>query len=303
MADNSAADKHNLLMVAIGSSPNAIEALKDLLSHVETGGGTACAIAIPLWAGRDSKLARVLRTELPLPVTQPDEIVSVDSEGIYLFSPDKYLVAINDVLKMLGADSGRIDKIVAGGGGVPELEQELQRIRGRLRAAEELNQTTSDELRAITEDMRAATEALQTGKETLEAVNQELATLNQNCSQKVEEAARAHSDLRNLLAAAESAAIFLDRALCLYLYTPRAQQLLNITPADIGHSFGRFASQLSYNELEADGARVMRSLTTIERQLQTANGRRYRLRIAPYRTTDDRIEGVVLRLQNLTEAR
>ncbi|HUA32730.1 MAG TPA: PAS domain-containing protein [Candidatus Binataceae bacterium] len=299
MADESAADKRNLLLIGIGASPNAIEALKDLLSLVETDRASACAIAIPVWAGQDSKLSRLLRANPPLPITQPQDIERVDAEGIYLFSPDKYLVAINDVLKMLGADSVRIDKIVAGGGGAPELEHELQRIREQLRTAEERNQTASQELRLVSEEMRSAIEALETGKQSLEAINRELVTLSQEYKEKIDEAARARSDLQSLLGVAESAAIFLDRALSLYLYTSRAQQILNIAPADIGRSFARFANRLNYNDLEADAAKVMRSRTPIERELQTLDGDRYRASLRAYCTPDEKIEGVMLRLARL----
>ncbi len=296
MAEESASDKHNLLLVGIAASPKTVDALKDLLSLVETDRGTACAIAIPLWAGQDSKLVRLLRNQPPLPITQPRDIVRIDAEGIYLLSPDEYLEAINDVLKMLGADSGRIDKIVAGGGGAPELEQELHRIRDQLHAAEERNQATSVELRTISEDMRSATEALEAGRQALEAVNGELLTLGNEYKKKFDEAAKAQGDVQCLLAVADSASMVLDRRLCLYLYTSRAQQILNIRPTDIGGSFARFASWLNYNDLEADATQVMRSRLPVERELTAVDGDRYRAGLRPYRTPDDKIEGIFLKL-------
>src|SRR5205807_6763943 len=130
---------------------------------------------------------------------------------------------------------------------IRRLEEELRNTQDKLRVTVEQYETTIEELRAsneelqaINEELRSATEELETSKEELQSVNEELTTVNQEYREKIEEVGRANSDLQNLMASTDIGTIFLDRALQIKRYTPRAQQLFNITPADIGRPLEHF---------------------------------------------------------------
>jgi len=193
----------------------------------------------------------------------------------------------------------------AGDAGVMEsvhrLEEELQQIKDQLRLTIEQYETSTEELRAsneelqaINEELRSATEELETSKEELQSVNEELTTVNQEYREKLEEVGRANSDLQNLMSSTDIGTIFLDRALQIKRYTPRAQQLFNITTADVGRPLQHFTHKLDYDALPADAEEVLRTLQTVEREVRSSNGSWYLARLLPYRTLDDKIDGVVL---------
>src|SRR5262249_29132467 len=184
---------------------------------------------------------------------------------------------------------------------VRQLAEELQRTKDQLRLTVEQYETSTEELRAsneelqaINEELRSATEELETGKEELQSVNEELTTVNQEYREKIEEVGRANSDLQNLMASTDIGTIFLDRALQIKRYTPRAQELFNIVGADIGRPLQHFTHKLDYDSLPADAHEVLRPLRTIEREVHSSDGSRYLARLLPYRTLDDKIDGVVL---------
>jgi two-component system CheB/CheR fusion protein len=188
-----------------------------------------------------------------------------------------------------------------------KLEEELQRTKEQLRVTIEQYETSTEELRAsneelqaINEELRSATEELETSKEELQSINEELTTVNQEYKEKIEEVGRINSDLQNLMAAIDIATIFLDRALQIKRYTPQIQQLFNITPLDIGRPLSHFTHQLDYPTLSDDAEEVLRSLRTIEREVHSAGDKWYLARLLPYRTIEDRIDGVVVTFVDIT---
>ncbi|RIH81562.1 Sensor protein SrrB [Calidithermus terrae] len=191
---------------------------------------------------------------------------------------------------------------------VRRLEDELQRTRERLRATLEQHETSVEELRAsneelqaINEELRSASEELETSKEELQSVNEELTTLNHELKEKVDELSRANSDLLNLMAATDIATIFLDRALNIKRYTPAVRELFNIIPSDVGRPLEHLTHRLAYGRLADDAREVLERLHTLERDVHTSQGERhYLLRLAPYRTVEDRIDGVVVHFIDVT---
>ncbi|HWQ33355.1 MAG TPA: chemotaxis protein CheB [Blastocatellia bacterium] len=191
---------------------------------------------------------------------------------------------------------------------VRQLEEELQRTREQLRAtieqyetsAEEL-QASNEELQAINEELRSATEELETSKEELQSVNEELTTVNQELKEKVEEVSRANSDLQNLLASTEIGTVFLDRALRIKRYTPRVEEIYNIIPSDLGRPLEHLTHKLEQDNLSSDAEKVLTDLRLIEREIRSAEGRWYLARLLPYRTLEDRIDGVVLTFVDITQ--
>jgi two-component system, chemotaxis family, CheB/CheR fusion protein len=144
---------------------------------------------------------------------------------------------------------------------------------------------------------------LQASREELQAVNEELHTLNGELQVKVHEISQANSDLQNLMSSSDIGVVFLDRALNIKRFTPPVRQLINIIPSDIGRPLAHLTHRLETSELPALAAKVLHDLHTIEREVQSHAGQRYRVRLLPYRSVDDRIEGVVLTFIDVTDLR
>ena len=190
---------------------------------------------------------------------------------------------------------------------VLQLENEVRLLRERLQASleeyessnEEL-QASNEELQSINEEFRSATEELETSKEELQSVNEELQTVNYELKMKLDEISRAHSDLQNLMNATEIAMLFLDRELRIRQYTPGMQELFHIVPTDRGRPIRHLSHTFMYTRLIEDAEDVLRSLVPVEREVQNEAGGWFLLRLRPYRTTDDRIEGVIFTFVEIT---
>ena len=152
----------------------------------------------------------------------------------------------------------------------------------------------------MNEEMRSATEELETSKEELQSVNEELTTVNHELKSNVEELSRTNADLNNLMASSDIGTIFLDRQLRIHRFTPAAQKIFNLIPADMGRPISDITSSLKYEGFIADAEQVLQDLHTIEREMQVADGTWFMTRIAPYRTSEDRIAGVVATFIDIT---
>ena len=190
------------------------------------------------------------------------------------------------------------------------LEAELHRTREQLHGTigqsatsnEELK-ASNEELQAINEELRSTTEELETSKEELQSVNEELITVNHELKSKIDETGKISDDLKNLIDSTDIATIFVDRAMRIKRYTPRAAELFNLIPADVGRSLMDIRHQLDYDELEDDATEAFQSLRTIERELPADNKRLFLARVLPYRTHGDVIDGAVLNFVDITALR
>jgi two-component system, chemotaxis family, CheB/CheR fusion protein len=188
------------------------------------------------------------------------------------------------------------------------LEEELMHSKSQLRATveqyeiqqEELR-ASNEELQAMNEELRSSAEELETSKEELQSVNEELTTVNQELKIKVEELSHANNDFTNLMNSTDIGTIFLDRSLRIKLFTPRARDAFNLIPSDIGRPLLDITSKLSGNSLVTDIDQVVKTLHKVEREVASVEGMFYMMRILPYRTTEDRINGVVITLLDVTE--
>jgi two-component system CheB/CheR fusion protein len=190
------------------------------------------------------------------------------------------------------------------------LEQELQRTKSQLQDTIETAETSNEELKAsneelqaINEELRSATEELETGKEELQSLNEELITVNHELKNKVEETVKVNDDLQNLIAATDIATVFVDHEMHIMRYTPRATQIFNIIPGDIGRSLHDITHRLDFDELASDAAATFASLRPVEREVRSSDGSYYLVRMLPYRTMADRIEGAVLTFIDITGRR
>jgi two-component system CheB/CheR fusion protein len=188
-----------------------------------------------------------------------------------------------------------------------QLEAELQRKREQLQETIENSEISTEELRAsneelqaINEELRSATEELETSKEELQSVNEELITVNYELKVKVEETSKANDDLNNLIASTDIATIFVDSGLRIKRFTPRATDLFSIIASDIGRSLLDLTHKLDYDDLADDVSITFETLRPVEREVRSTDGRYYIVRLLPYRTNEDRIEGALMTFFDIT---
>jgi two-component system CheB/CheR fusion protein len=191
-----------------------------------------------------------------------------------------------------------------------ELEQELVRVRAEARATHEEMQTSQEEFRSASEELQSANEELQstneeltTSKEEMQSLNEELQTLNTELQAKVDELSRSSNDMKNLLNSTDIATLFLDNGLNVRRFTPQATSIIKLIPADVGRPITDLASELRYPELPEDALEVLRKLAPTEKPIAARDGRWFTVRIMPYRTLDDRIDGVVITFADITVAK
>jgi two-component system CheB/CheR fusion protein len=201
---------------------------------------------------------------------------------------------------------------------VCDLIDELHRTREQLRVTvdqyeaslEELK-ASNEELQAINGELRYATSELEISKEELQSINEELMALNQELRCKVDEISRANSDLQNLMTSTEIGVVFLDRELCIQRFTPRAQDVFNIIPSDLGRPLAHLTHRLDGEALSPDlcqdvwqiAESVLDTLRPVERELRHRDGRCYLARWLPYRSIEGRIDGVVVTFVDVTDLR
>ncbi len=190
---------------------------------------------------------------------------------------------------------------------VTELEEEVHQLRQRLQATVEEFETSQEEMKASNEEMqstneelRSTMEELETSKEELQSINEELQTLNQENRHKVEELSQLSSDLHNLLGSTEIATLFLDRELRILRFTPKLSELFNVRQTDRGRPISDLTTRIGYPDMRTDAAQVLSRLVPLERELQDEAGSWYLTRVLPYRSTEDRIEGIVITFVDIT---
>ncbi len=182
-----------------------------------------------------------------------------------------------------------------------ELEKELQQVREEMQSTLEEMQTSQEELKSTNEELKSTNEELQstneeltTSKEEMQSLNEELQTVNAELTSKVEDFAKVNNDMKNLLNSTDIATLFLDKELHIRRFTNEATKIFKLIHSDIGRPFTDLVSELKYPELAADAAEVLRTLVFIQKQIPAKDGRWFSIRIMPYRTLDDRIDGLVI---------
>lgn len=190
------------------------------------------------------------------------------------------------------------------------LERELQRTKLQLQDTIEQSEVSSEELKAsneemqaINEELRSATEELETSKEELQSINEELLTVNFELKSKVEETDKVNDYLTNLIASTEIATVFVDRNMRIKWFTPRATDIFSMLPVDTGRSLLDITHRLAYDEMVKDATTVFETLSTIEREVGSSDGRWYIARLLPYRSSENYIDGMVLTFIDITKRR
>ncbi|MGD8859272.1 MAG: CheR family methyltransferase [Myxococcales bacterium] len=194
---------------------------------------------------------------------------------------------------------------------------ELQRLRDELRYAKRSHQRTVEELETTNEELQSANEELQstneelqstneeleTSREELQSLNEELRTVNTELERKVEELSLARDDLKNLLNGTEIATVFLDLELRIKRFTEPTQRLLPLIPSDVGRPLGDIVSRLRYDRLFADAKEVLETLVFKEVEVRGEGDAWYLMRILPYRTTENVIDGLVLTFVDISNVK
>ena len=193
---------------------------------------------------------------------------------------------------------------------VRELELELQQSREEMQSTREEMQSSQEELKSMNEELQSTNEELQstneeltTSKEEMQSLNEELQTVNAELQAKLDELSAASNDMKNLLNSTEIATLFLDSKLHVRRFTEQATQIIKLIPGDVGRPITDLASDLLYPELTADAREVLRTLVSLEKPVTTRDGRWFAMRLMPYRTLDDRIDGVVITFSDITKAK
>jgi two-component system CheB/CheR fusion protein len=192
----------------------------------------------------------------------------------------------------------------------PQMVEELQRRKEEINAlrqemgasAEEL-QAANEELQSTNEELQSANEELTTSKEESQSMNEELQTLNQELRTKLDDLALAQSDMQNLLNSTDIATLFLDSELNVRRYTEQITRIIHLREGDIGRPLTDLASTLNYPTLNDDARQTLKTLTLTEKEITTTDGFWFLVRIKPYRTLTNVIQGVVITLIDITAAK
>ena len=192
----------------------------------------------------------------------------------------------------------------------PALAQELVRsreeihaLRQEMMASREELQAANEALQSLNEELQSANEELTTSKEESQSMNEELQTINGELQAKLDDLALAQSDMQNLLNSIDIATLFLDDDLHVRRYTEQATSIFHLREGDIGRPLSDLATTLDYPSLYSDAKETLRTLSSCEKEIATTDGRWFSVRIMPYRTQSNMIQGTVLTFVNITVAK
>ncbi len=254
--------------------------------HFTTVNLTVRPVTIGAGASPESPLYLIILEETPGEVTRPTEdmddapVGRVTSHGEK--SADARIAALQRALR---------DK-----------EEYLQSANEQMQSSNEELKSSNEELQSVNEEMQSTNEELETSKEELQSVNEELSTVNTELQIKMLDLMRADNDMNNLLSGTGIATVFVDHQLRILRFTPTANEIINLIPADAGRPVAHIVSNLvGYDRLVADTQAVLDTLLPKEVEVQTTADKWYTLRIQPYRTIANVIEGAVMTFVEITE--
>jgi two-component system CheB/CheR fusion protein len=248
----------------------------------------------------DGDVTTVNLTVLPVPTdpegTIPNGLFLIILEEELAAEPKESVEAAMDAAEGAAALSTNLDAYIV------KLKQELRAKEEYLQTTNEELETSNEELRSaheemqsVNEEMQSTNEELETSREELQSVNEELATVNSELQAKVVDLSRSNNDMKNLLSGTGIGTIFVDHLLRILRFTPSVSVLINLIESDLGRPVDQIRSNLvGYDHLAADIREVLESLVPKEQEVQTKTEEWYLLRIRPYRTLENVIEGAVI---------
>ena len=193
---------------------------------------------------------------------------------------------------------------------IKRLEEELKTTKEYLQASiEELEtsneeyKATNEELQSVNEELQSANEELETSREELQSTNEELVTVNSEHQQKIDELNKSYNDINNLLESTEIATLFLNLNLCVRRFTPAVTRIINLRQTDIGRPISDITTQIQGADIHSLTVEVIEHLERKKLEVQDKKGRWYEMRILPYRTGDNVIDGVTIAFIDITDLR
>lgn len=181
-------------------------------------------------------------------------------------------------------------------------EEYLQSTLEEMQAANEELKSVNEELQSVNEELQSTNEELETSKEELQSMNEELSTVNAELQQKVGDLSRTNNDMNNLLAGTNIGTLFLDHQLRIQRFTPAVRRIINLISTDTGRPVSDIAYRIKgYDGLVSDARSVLDTLVPREAEVQIPDGQWYHMRIQPYRTLENVIEGAVITFVEITE--
>ena len=182
-------------------------------------------------------------------------------------------------------------------------QEEIRALRQEMHASQEELQAANEELQSTNEELQSANEELTTSKEEGQSMNEELQTINSELQSKLDDLALAQSDMQNLLNSTDIATLFLDNHLNVRRFTDQIARVIHLREVDIGRPLSDLASTLVYPQLNADVKETLRTLVFCEKQIPTTDGHWFSVRIMPYRTQANMIQGAVITFVDITAAK
>ncbi len=246
--------------------------------HFTTVNLTVRPVTTGAGASPESPLYLVILEEAGEPASRP----AADPDGFDKLTVDARIEALQEQLRAK--------------------EEYLQSASEEMQSSNEELKASNEELQSVNEEMQSTNEELETSKEELQSLNEELSTVNTELQTKMLDLTRVNNDMNNLLSGSGIATLFVDRQLRILRFTPTASEIINLIPSDAGRPVAHIVSNLvGYDRLVADAQAVLDTLIPKEVEVQTTVGKWYSLRILPYRTLDNVIEGVVMTFVEITE--
>lgn len=181
--------------------------------------------------------------------------------------------------------------------------EDLQSTKEEMQTSQEELKSTNEELQSSNEELQSTNEELTTSKEEMQSLNEELKTVNTELQSKVSDFEQASNVIKNWLNCSDIATLFLDKELNIRRYTQQVAKIIKLRPSDIGRPFTDIISQLQYSEIEADAKKVLRTMSSIETNIEARDARWFTVKIMPYQTYEDRIDGLVITFIDISDTK
>lgn len=245
---------------------------------------------------------RVVQKQISVQTNSGVGLVNLAIEPLNAFQANLYLIVFEEEAPASGTSQGEsATPNLSAEEAIRHLENELRSAQDNAQAMFEELESLNEELKSSNEEFQSTNEELESSKEELQSFNEELQTVNAEVGRKVTELDHANSDLQNLLDSTQIATIFLDAELRIKNFTPAAGDVFRLIPGDIGRPITDLAARFPEAGLVDDIREVLSSLVSRERQLAATERRHFQMRIMPYRTVQNAIDGVVLTFTDVTQ--
>jgi len=184
-----------------------------------------------------------------------------------------------------------------------QAHQEVRTLREEMRTSHEELKSTNEELQSTNEELQSTNEELTTSKEEMQSLNEELQTVNVELQSKVDELSTTNNDMKNLLNSTDIATVFLDNALHVRRFTTQATRLFKLIPSDLGRALSDIVTDLDYPTFRQDAEKVLQTLVFSDKEVVTGDGRWFQVKIMPYRTLENVIDGLVITFNDISRAK